>query len=249
MPGIENKLLQISGVSDSEIFFVLQVYQDTPFLARCFKDLRKHYPQAQVLVISDGDPDPAIADLCARFSVKCEYGERLFGADKGGQASQRFMEKFLQSQARYMVKIDPDTHLRRRFKRWPMDVIALFGTTQLVHWNAEVLVSLQGGCFIVPRVAAEFIVKSGRLLDPKLKPPALVWAIHPTLRQRAGERGLTSHDWPYGYVCRELGVPLFRHPEISSWWKGSFRQWLASWIKNKGAVHPRLNFMGKKATS
>lgn len=145
---------------------------------------------------------------------------------------------FLSRDADVMIKIDPDTTLRRRFTRLPAaDRRALYGTVQSAGHGPNHLVSIQGGCIIVPRRAAILLAGSSLLRSDRLKPPALEWAVNNTSRDRAAA-GLTSHDWTLGWACRALGVASRRHPEVFC----RHRPSLVDALTDRGAAvaHPRF---------
>src|SRR5882762_3273325 len=66
-----------SGLSGSwiradavRIFWFIQTYRDLPRLRKTLSRLRRLYPDALVLVMSDGDPNPEIEQACDRYSVE-----------------------------------------------------------------------------------------------------------------------------------------------------------------------------------
>jgi hypothetical protein len=145
---------------------------------------------------------------------------------------------FLQTDAECLIKIDPDTLVRRPLTilPWPNDT-AVYGTVQQVSAGADHLESVQGGCIIVPRQAALLLASSGLLESDRLKPPALEWAVGDLSAARAAA-GLTSHDWTLGWACRELDLPNRDHPEVFSRHVPDLLDVLVEW---RAAVsHPRF---------
>lgn len=222
-----------------KILWFIQTYRDFPQLRLTLRKLRALYPDSAILVMSDGDPDPRLPQLCTTHSARFAMRQRLFGVEHGGEPVQRMLEALLETDADLLIKIDPDTDVRRRFSRLPpADDRSLYGTVQSVRAAAAPFVSIQGGCIIVPREAAAVLAGSGLLRSGRLKPPALEWAIGPAERARAAS-GLTSYDWTLGWACRELGIDSRDHPEVFSRYLPTLIDRLAD--RRVAVAHPRFS--------
>jgi hypothetical protein len=115
----------------------------------------------------------------------------------------------------------------------------VYGTVQSAGDTANRLVSIQGGCIIVPRCAAEQLASSALLLSERLRPPAIAWAVSAYSRARAAA-GLTSYDWTLGWACRELGLPSRSHPEVFSRYRANVFDQLS--FRRAAVVHPRFEW-------
>jgi hypothetical protein len=163
---------------------------------------------------------------------------RLMGVEQGGEPVQKMLEAFLKTDEDILIKIDPDTNVRRRFSRMPAPTdSSLYGTVQSSGPEANRIFSIQGGCIIIPRQAALLLVDSSLLESQRLKPPALEWAVNKLSIDRAA-LGLTSHDWTLGWSCRELGLLSKTHPEVFS----NYRPRLIDAMRKRRAAvaHPRF---------
>jgi hypothetical protein len=224
--------------NEVRIFWFIQTYRDVSRLRRTLARLRTLYPESQVLVVSDGDADPAIAQACRSHSVKFALRARLMGVEQGGEPVQKMLEAFLMTDADILIKIDPDTNIRRRFSRMPASTdSSLYGTVQSSGPESNNILSIQGGCIIIPRQAAMLLVDSSLLESERLKPPALEWAVNKLSIDRATS-GLTSHDWTLGWSCRELDLLSKTHPEVFS----NYRPRLIDTMRKRRAAvaHPRF---------
>ena len=220
------------------ICWFVQTYRDLARLRRTLASLRKHYHESHVLVVSDGDPDVRIEQACSRYSAALTLRPRLFGVERGGEPVQQMLEAFLQTDADALIKIDPDTHVRRRFSVMPSRHDAsLYGTVQSSGPDSNRIVSLQGGCIIIPRQAAILLARSKLLQSERLKPPALEWAASggPAARLTSG---LTSYDWTLGWACRELGLLSKDHPEVFSRYQPSLMDTVTE--RRVAVSHPRF---------
>jgi hypothetical protein len=218
----------------------IQTSRDRVPLARTLARLRQVYADSHVLVVSDGDSDPEIARVCATHRATYTRGTRLFGVEHGGAPVQRMLDCCLRTDADVFIKIDPDTDVRSRFRSMPSaSDAAIYGTVQSAGEGANRLASIQGGCIIVPRRAAEILAASALLSSDRLKPPALAWAVSAYSRARAAA-GLTSYDWTLGWVCRELGIPSREHPEVFSRYRANLFDTLS--FRRAAIVHPRFEW-------
>jgi hypothetical protein len=220
------------------IVWFMQTYKDLVRLRATLARLRSTYAEARVLVVSDGDPDPELARACEQHAAVFTLGSRLFAVEHGGEPVQRMLDLFLQTDGEILIKIDPDTHVRRRFQMMPpATASALYGTVQTAGAGPTRLTSIQGGCIIVPRRAAELLDGSGLMKSGRLKPPRLEWSVGAVSAARAG-RGLTSYDWTLGWACRELGLACEPHPEVFSRYRPSLIDALTE--RRVAVSHPRF---------
>lgn len=202
------------NADDAPLLWFVQTFRDLPKLRITLARLRTVYPRSDVLVISDGDANPEIEKTCARFGARYALREHLFGVESGGESVHQMLEAFLATDADMVIKIDPDTNIRRRFSFVPPATeAAIYGTVQTSGSGRDRLVSIQGGCVIIPRHAAALLVDSRLLKSDRLKPPQIAWAVNKLSLDRAA-LGLTSQDWTLGWACRELGLACKSHPEV-----------------------------------
>ncbi|MDT4968323.1 MAG: hypothetical protein QOJ64_3060, partial [Acidobacteriota bacterium] len=158
---------QLTEYGDDDLTFFALVYKNYDATAECLLDLRRHYPSSRVILRSDGDPDPRFPILARRNEVDFRAEPRLFGIENGGAVIERMLVIFLEKPTRYLIKIDPDTVIHRRFQYLPIRS-GLFGTPQ----GGEETPSIQGGCIGFTRDIAQRILQSGMLRDSRLKEPA-----------------------------------------------------------------------------
>lgn len=218
----------------------IQTCGDVEPLRRTLAQLRTLDRGSIVIVVSDGDGDPAIPRACADHGAQFTLGERLFGVERGGAVVQRMLDVFLATDADILIKIDPDTDVRSRFAMMPAPAdTAIYGTVQTAREGTNTLFSIQGGCIVVPRRTAVMLSESGLLRSVRLKPPSVEWAVNAFSRARAAS-GLTSYDWTLGWACRELGLPPSNHPEVFSRFRPNVFDALS--FRRAAVVHPRFEW-------
>lgn len=199
---------------DADLTFSLRTYKDADRLHWCLDNLRRHYPRARVIVISDGDPLIKKSDLLIyKYKVEFFEGENLTGIENGGKLIQRMVELFAKDPTYYLFKIDTDTGIHRRFKWLPWGYGA-FG--QLQHDGY--LCSLQGGFMGMSYEVVADIYKSGLCQSPDLVDYKSSYALSPFILDYCESRGKIGEDWIWGYIFAKLGVPLFGFNEVKSYW-------------------------------
>ncbi len=88
---------------DGDLTFFALVYKNYDAAVECLRDLRKHYPASNVILRSDGDPDPRFPILAERNNVDFREELRLFGIENGGAVIERMLELFLEKPTPYLL--------------------------------------------------------------------------------------------------------------------------------------------------
>jgi len=202
--------------TDEDITFFLGLYRDLDRAEGALCRLREHFPDARVIVRSDGDRNPKNRELSERYDVEYLEEERLYPIENGGAMVARILELCLDKPTRYLIKIDTDTAVYRRFHFLP-EQNGVFGTKQSNrqgHFHY-----IQGGCMGFSEDATRLIVDSGVLEDPRLKDPKtyrLESGYFRRMSRRVHRTGLCSFDWIIGWAASELEIPIFAFSEVFS---------------------------------
>jgi hypothetical protein len=207
----------LTNYGDDDLTFFALTYKNYDAAGQCLADLRKHYAASRFILRSDGDPDSRLAILAQRYNVDFRDELRLFGIENGGAVIERMLTLFLEKPTRYLLKIDPDTVIHRRFRYLPLRS-GLFGTLQTEQESP----SIQGGCMGFTRAAAEQILQSDLLRDNRLREPANFINDSPyfvRMTDRANRCGLASFDWIVPWVASQLGIPVYSFDEVNSGWQ------------------------------
>lgn len=195
-------------------FTVLMTLVERPVqLAWCLHHLRVHYPTAPAIIISDGDGYEEYPEICSRYGASFVKGERLKRALHGGRWWQRVLEAGYSTGTDYLLKIDPDTKVQRKWEQWPSYDIS--GTVAGRGTNAE---HIQGGVQLFSRNAVQKILDSKFFSDERLKDPATY----------AWNTDLLNHARRTNYLCSDamlraakiaLGLRWGTWSEALSMWK------------------------------
>ncbi len=211
--------IQITSPLLTDLTFYLNVYKDVELLDVCLNQLRRVYPDTNVILRTDGDSDPKIAQVANHYNAQCYYGERLMPLEKGGQIVHEMLRLFLKHPTPYLFKIDPDTCIAHPFNSLPNEP-CVFGRKQGTWENEPIsLPSIQGGCLGITKDVAQRFYDSNFFLDPALAQRPPPWVLNEKLRPRPMVSGLTSIDWTVGWACKQMGIKVLDWPEIKSEWK------------------------------
>jgi len=204
-----------NSFADHDIAFYLLVYQDFNRAEWCLANLRRHYPASQVIVQSDGDPDPQYATL-ADADTTVQYGARLFEYAHGGQIAVRAVETLRTLSQKHVIRIDTDTEVRRRLSRLPD--ADYYGSRHRLPENW-----IQGGCIGMSLQAVRRLHAS-RVFHRPDAADYRNWAgankhVQANIRARAETHGLVSFDWLLAWGMSMCNIPATDVSEICSRWQ------------------------------
>ncbi|MEO0515122.1 MAG: hypothetical protein AAF086_07495 [Planctomycetota bacterium] len=206
---------------DNDITFYLQVYRDVREAKWCLTNLRRVYPKANVLMVSDGDDNPIWPKLAQRFNARYVAGARLYATEYGGRMIQRMLDLFSENPTPYLVKIDTDTWVQRRLQHMPTGC-KVFGTLEWVTWAGQEPLgypNVQGGFVGYTREAIQLMRSSKLLVSTRLQDYENTYADVADIRRRA-ERGMVSFDFLTRYACKALGITCEEYDEVKSQYRG-----------------------------
>ncbi len=209
---------------DDELTFCLQVWRDLGLARACLASLRRQVPGARVVLVSDGDDDPRWAALAARHGAEYVRGERLYAVERGGAIVQRLLDLHLRRPTPWLLRIDTDTRVHRRFQALPGGA-CVFGTLErrtVAHREPLDPPVVQGGCIGFTLAAVERLHAAGVFRSPALLDWAASWADTRDTRERA-QGGRVSFDHLVRWGCRQTGLALLEHPEVRCLWRGRVR--------------------------
>lgn len=213
----------------SNIAFYIQLYHDGELAEHALRALRKSYPEARVMLQSDGDDNPAYHELALRYGCSYFMGKRLYGRESGGKMLQRMLNDFLCGGGEWMVKIDTDTRIDRPFRTLPSD--------RAVYGHPLKQGPPQGGCVIIPQAVACELRDSRIFLDARLRDARASWGgimKDSFLHEQLSMTDRIGFEWTLFWACEELEIPIVRHPEIHATWK----QGNLNTDRRYAAVHP-----------
>ena len=231
-------MLKASGTAsftDREIVFFMPVFRDADVARRSLTRLRRFYPESRVVLLSDGDEDFRSGPFIEDFGVEFVAGENLYGIEHRGALVQRMLAEYLRSPARFLVRMDTDARIDRRFRYLPRQS-GVFGT---VGRRSR---TLQGGCIVVSNDAAHRLHASGIFLSDRLLDPAATWGRYSTPEnlQRKIAQGRIAYDKVLHWGCQEQGIAIWEFSEIFAVWKATpeYAQRLANRTLRAAIVHP-----------
>jgi len=206
---------------DDDVTFYLQVYRDVREAKWCLTNLRRIYPNANVLMVSDGDDNPVWPKIAQKFNARYVAGARLYETEYGGRMIQRMLDLFAENPSTYLIKIDTDTWVHRRLQYMPTGC-KVFGTLEWVTWAGQEPLgypNVQGGFVGYTREAVKLMRSSKLLISTRLQDYENTYADVADIRRRA-ERGMVSFDFLTRYACKALGITCEEYDEVKSQYRG-----------------------------
>ena len=141
----------------TSFIFLVHFHYDHTMLGMFLPDFLKCYPPHNLIMISDGDP--------ARYDYyDVTYGKHLKKGNTGALWVERFMRRFLDTGAEYLIKVDTDTVFHRPIRSLPK--ADYFGTRSPAIERGSFI---QGGIIGFSRSICERIVSSEILLQHRWK--------------------------------------------------------------------------------
>ena len=213
--------------------FVFSVYRDEPLAIRLMADIRRAYPEADIICIPDGPADISLLNACRYYRVMRFLGCRLKTLEYGGAWLHRLLALPLMfSGADVIIKLDPDTRIHRRFEAVPE--ADWFGQ---LRSTAFYLPIIGGGCMGFSREFAERVLVSEYLLDPLYKDKRFAYQRYGRYRQpgeTASDEWIALTDWIIADVAHRLGVERISWREVLI----NFREPLPVDLSPWAATHP-----------
>lgn len=229
---------------DNDITFYLQVYRDVREAKWCLANLRRVYPKANVLMVSDGDDNSVWPKIAQRYNARYVAGARLYATEYGGRMIQRMLDLFGENPTPYLVKIDTDTWVHRRLQYMPTGC-KVFGTLEWVTWAGQEPLgypNVQGGFVGYTREAVHLMRSSKLLISTRLHDYENTYADVADIRRRA-ERGMVSFDFLTRYACKALGITCEEYDEV----KSQYRGWVPETDGQFAFTHPHKEIASRSA--
>ena len=127
----------------------------------------------------------------------------------------RWLELFFKRPSLWFVRIDTDTRFDRRFRYLPRAIgPQIFGVTQTKFR------SIQGGCILFSREAAQRLYDSQILLSTQLLDCFNTWGryLPRDMVIARVEKGMAYSDWVLQWAREQVGVGTMEFREIWSTW-------------------------------
>lgn len=220
---------------DRDIVFFMPVFKDAPVAFAALSRIRRFYPTSRVVLLSDGDPSFPGAEAAEKFGVEYILADNAYAISDGGRLIHRMLTHYMQAPAKYLLRIDTDARLDRRFAWLP-------GRTGLYGRIGERSGTAQGGCVLFTHDAAAKLFGERTFESPKLLQPETSWGRFSTPEnlQRKLAQGRIAYDKVLHWGCVEAGVPVRPFGEIFSLWlpKPEHAASLANADRRYAVVHP-----------
>jgi len=188
-----------------QLAFYFAIYKDEPLALRLARQIRLHYPNAEIVAITDGEHGSSELQSIKNYGVIFVEGNHLKKWGCGGAGAHRNLAAALEfTQADTLIQMDPDAYLWRRFQQIPDQ--PWFGQvhiSQCTWYPHSPMPCVHGGTWGMKREFARLALKSELLLDPLYSTSKTLWAYK---LKRDNKRLLPRFDLIWGHVAADLGV-------------------------------------------
>lgn len=196
--------------------FLFHVHDDQRLGMRLADQLRVLYPLADILCIADGIDNKGFKRYAKSHQITYLVGERLKLRRHGGAWAERFLKFYLEnSQAPYLIKLDADSYIWRKFESFP--TADLFGAIRVNDRGIKVL---RGGCAGYQRSTVETILDSKLLQEDEYRIESRYCYRRRSPRFKFPDEPedwtlITSEDSQIGDIAEKLNLSMAEWDEVS----------------------------------
>jgi hypothetical protein len=200
----------------SELSFIITTYKDFDKLERLVVSLSQHnYLAYPISVLSDGDSDPRIEQLCNTYGLKYYFYENAHSLASGFKFWRNVFEVYKQTPTEYMIKLDADVLAQKPFDSNLEEFRDfMFGT---LIGSANGLKFIQNGVRgfhsrVINYICDSEYFNQDSLFEESYKKERM---FNSTKRI---ERGLISTEYLMYKMQKLLGYPFKNNDQILSYW-------------------------------
>ncbi len=202
--------------ADRDLTFCLVSAGPPRDAAGCLESLRRHHPHAGLMLIADGNRDPAWPAAARRHGARFHAGAQLDRPEYGGRLLQRTLDLFAESPTDYLILLDPTARAHRPLRVLPLGPV-VFGHLRWVGEDQATPLAgpvPQRGCIGLTRASATALSDSGLLRSGRWARPMDLLPDHPDVR-RATAADRACPEILLAAACRSLHLELIESDEIS----------------------------------
>lgn len=150
--------MTITCPPNKDLCFLVTTYKEIELCIWTLSNIREHHPNSEIICLSDGvDYYSNYSSFFIERSVLYKEGPHLKTIDSGGLWIGRYLSTYLTlSNAKYLIKLDPDTGVHRSIRSIPSTEI--FGSFSKNYMDSS--------CMGMSRSAVSLIVTSDLLSQP-----------------------------------------------------------------------------------
>ena len=186
--------------------------------------IRRFYPGSRILVQPSETGPATVArwrGMTAGLGVDWLPSRPIHTWAAGVSPIAAMLEAYLDTPdpADFLIKIDLDARLWRRFRQLPHDRVGVFGTLESFASSGFPFGDfphVQGGCYGMSRETAGRIREAGVLDCARLRDDPAIWVDGIADWRGIPEAGRTLEDGLLRWVAKEMGMRPFGYEEIDS---------------------------------
>jgi hypothetical protein len=186
--------------------------------------IRRHYPGSRIMVQpSETAPATVARWRAATTDLEIDWltPRPIHTPGSGVTPIGAMLEAYLgvPHPAEFLIKIDLDARVRRRFRRLPHRALGVFGSLEFFACSGFPygdFPNVQGGCYGLSRETARRILDSGILSGPELRDNPGIWVDGVADWRHFPEHGRTLEDGLLRWATKRMGMRPFALGEIDS---------------------------------
>jgi hypothetical protein len=196
------------------ISFIITCYNDYYFLESSLKSLRKIYPNTIVSVITDGDNNSKIKNICNKFNALFFYFDRSYAIECGFKFWRNIFKVYDSNPTEFLIKLDTDVRIDREITLTKDYYDCMFGTIRNLPKQF-----IQNGIRGFHKNVIQQIKNSSYYYnDSHFTNKFLEGKIFDTLNKYKSNNLISTEFLMYEMCTILENIKIKDHPEIMSYW-------------------------------
>jgi hypothetical protein len=208
-----------------KLAFIIPVYKDFNYAKLSYPLIRKHYPDSDVAIMSDGNDDPAIEAFCMENNIKYFFFKHSHNNDTPGGFTRNlfYVSTFLDYDL--LIKTDPDSRVTGSIEVFDQLKDCIFGTLMKSTIGRDIFYDrgklnlirpdfIQNGVFGIGSNIVKRIIESKYFEEDS----HLRQRMHHYLSYGQGQANkyALSSELLMAIACNDLNIPLYNHKDFYS---------------------------------
>jgi hypothetical protein len=208
-----------------KLAFIIPVCKDFNYVKLSYPLIKKHYPDSDVAIMSDGNDDPAIESFCVKNNIKYFFFKHSHNNDTPGGFTRNlfYVSTFLDFDL--LIKADPDSRVLGTIETSEILKDKIFGTLmkstirrEIRHPNGKLNLIrpdfIQNGIFGIGNNVVKKIINSKYFEDDKHLREKLYHYLSYGMGQPSTYA--LSSELLMAIACNNLNIPLYNHKDFYS---------------------------------
>jgi len=206
---------------NNSLCFIITCYKDYHLLELLLGGLRKIYSNVKVSVISDGDNNSKIEDICNKFNASYFYFDRSYTIECGFKFWRNIFKVYDLNPTEFLIKLDTDVRIDREITLTKNYYDCMFGTIRNLPKQF-----IQNGIRGFHKNVIQQIKNSSYYYnDSHFTNKFLEGKIFDTLNKYKSNNLISTEFLMYEMCTILENIKIKDHPEIMSYWFNSTKNY------------------------